>query len=235
MEHNPSVLPSLVLFARVPAPGVVKTRLVPALSEAEAARLYLAFLEDAARTYVAVGAWTPVLAADPDAEDPVLASLFAPPWRRETQSAGDLGDRLTAAFEREFSRGAGSVLTVGSDHPALPRRLLQEAFGRLAEDADAAVVPAEDGGYCAIGLRSIVSAREVFREIPWSSPSVLAVTYDRMRALDLRVATLESGYDVDRPEDIGRLRRDLASRDSSSPDYPQATARALAGLSERIG
>jgi len=222
--------PCLVLFARSPAPGTVKTRLVPPLSAEQAALLYLAFLEDAARTYVFPGRWECVLDAYPDPDATPLASLFGPPWRREQQGAGGLGERLAAAFEREFSRGAPGVVAVGSDHPALSRRRLAECFGALSDGFDASVVPAEDGGYCAIGLAPRVPVRRVFEGVPWSSPSVLEATRKRMRAAGVRLALLETAYDVDRPEDLRRLRLDLASRDPESPDYPSATARAIAML-----
>lgn len=220
-------LPGLILFARAPERGKVKTRLVPPLSEPEAVELYRAFLEDAARMYAGGGSWRPVLDAEPDPDDATLAALFPPPWTRRRQAAGNLGDRLTAAFEREFSLGAPAVVAVGSDHPALGRRRIEEAFARLADGDDAVVIPAEDGGYCAIGLASRVRSREVFSGIPWSSAGVLAATRDRLDARGIRTSFLEPGYDVDRPEDLDRLRRDLAGRDPFGRDYPSATARAL--------
>ena len=225
-----SRLPSLLLFARTPVAGRVKTRLVPPLSETEALRLYTAFLEDAAAIYPEPRRWESVLAAEPDPDDPALARLFGSPWIRRRQAAGPLGERLAASFEREFSLGAPAAVAVGSDHPALGRRLVEEAFSRLTRGADAAVIPAEDGGYCAIGLAARVPVREVFRDIPWSSASVLSATRERMAALGLDVALLEPAYDVDRPEDLARLRRDLAGRDPSGRDYPRATARALAEI-----
>lgn len=225
-------LPSLLLFARTPEPGRVKTRLVPPLSEGEAHRLYLAFLEDAAAISIAPGRWRCVLEADPDPDDPALAALFPAPWRRRKQAPGDLGERLAAAFEREFSSGAPSAVAVGSDHPALERRLLEEAFARLALGSDAAIIPAEDGGYCAIGLTAGVPVREVFFEIPWSTSFVLSATRKRLAALGLEEAVLEPAYDVDRPEDLDRLRRDLARRDPEGRDYPRATARLLVSLAE---
>ena len=225
-----ATLPSLLLFARAPVHGRVKTRLVPPLTEEGALRLYRAFLEDASRAYLAPGAWDSVLAADPDPEHPEFARLFAPPWRRRGQAAGDLGRRLTAAFQQEFAAGAPAAVAVGSDHPALPRRLMDEAFALLAGSRDAALVPAEDGGYCAIGLCARAPVAEVFREIPWSTPSTLSVTRDRMRAAGLEVSLLETAYDVDRPEDLGRLRRDLARRDPAGADFPRATARVLAEI-----
>jgi rSAM/selenodomain-associated transferase 1 len=223
-------LPSLLLFARTPVAGRVKTRLVPPLSEAEALSLYIAFLEDAAAIYPEPGRWESVLDADPDPYDPALARLFGSSWTRRRQAAGPLGERLAASFEREFSLGSPAAVAVGSDHPALGRPLVEEAFSRLARGVDAVVIPAEDGGYCAIGLAARVPVREVFRDIPWSSSSVLSATRERMAALGLDVALLEPAYDVDRPEDLARLRRDLAERDPAGRDFPRATARALAEI-----
>lgn len=94
----------------------------------------------------------------------------------------------------------------------------------------AALVPAEDGGYCAIGLASRVPVAEVFREIPWSTDAVLSATLHRLEDARLPHRVLEAAYDVDLPEDVDRLRRDLAGRDPDAEDFPAATARALAAL-----
>ncbi len=222
-----------MLFARAPVPGSVKTRLAKLLAPEGAARLYRAFLEDASRAYVD-DAWRPVLYADPDPDEPALASIFSLPWRREAQAPGDLGDRLTDAFRRELSRGAPAVLAVGSDHPALPRRSLRRMFDALASGEDAALIPAHDGGYCAIALSRRPVPEDVFRDIPWSSPATLEATLERMRSARLRVALLEPAYDVDRPEDLARLRRDLADRDPAEDDYPRATAAALAAVAPEL-
>jgi rSAM/selenodomain-associated transferase 1 len=219
--------PSLLLFARTPERGKVKTRLVPPLSEPEALVLYRAVLEDASVISGAPGRWRSMLLAEPDPEEASLAALFPPPWARCRQAAGDLGERLAAAFEAEFARGAPAAVAVGSDHPALRRARIEEAFARLTLGDDAVVIPADDGGYCAIGLSARVRAREVFEDIPWSSPRVLSATRDRLAARAIRAAYLEPAYDVDRPEDLDRLRSDLARRDPSGGDYPRATARAL--------
>jgi rSAM/selenodomain-associated transferase 1 len=220
-------LPSLLLFARAPEPGRVKTRLLERLTAEGAAELYRAFLEDAGRAYLAPGRWESVLCAEPSPSDPRLVPLFPEPWRGETQQGGDLGDRLHRAFDREFSRGAPAALAVGSDHPALPRGRLVAAFAELAAGARAVLVPAEDGGYCAIGLAAGVAAGEVFRGVPWSTANVLATTLDRLEGLGLRPRLLPAAYDVDRPEDIDRLRLDLAGRDPGEEGFPVATARAL--------
>lgn len=114
----------------------------------------------------------------------------------------------------------------------MAKRHLEEAFARLELGGKAVIIPAEDGGYCAIGLAAGVPVREVFLEIPWSTPFVLSATRKRLAALGLEEAVLEPTYDVDRPEDLDRLRRDLARRDPEGRDYPRATGRLLESLAE---
>jgi rSAM/selenodomain-associated transferase 1 len=230
----PEPRPTLVLFARVPVPGLVKTRLAAVLSPDGAARLYRAFLEDASRVYLGPD-WSSALYADPDPDEPSLAATFGSPWRREKQQEGDLGVRLIGAFEAERSRGANAVLAVGSDHPALPRQSLRELFRAVTSGEDAAVIPAQDGGYCAIALSPRAAPETLFRGIPWSTDATLSVTLDSARRAGLRVAIAEPAYDVDRPEDLERLATDLAARNPAEADYPSATAAALSRIAlERL-
>jgi uncharacterized protein len=226
--------PTLILFARAPVLGRVKTRLAARIGGPAALRIYRAFLEDASRIYGA-GPWLPVLAADPGAEDESLAEIFPAPWRREPQGGGDLGARLTEGFRREFARGAPAAVAVGSDHPALGRAPIEAALARVANGSAAAAVPAEDGGYCAIAFAADAPFQEAFRDIPWSTPDVLARTAERLARLGAPLSILGEGYDVDRPEDLERLRADLASRDAGGADFPRETARALAELLTSAG
>lgn len=215
--------------------GAVKTRLAAALGAEGAARLYRAFLEDAARVYGS-GDWSPALYAESDPDDPELALLFGPPWRREAQVEGNLGRRLAEAFRAERSRGAPAVVAVGSDHPALHRSALTRLLEAVAVAGgdDAAFVPAGDGGYCAVGLSARVEPEAVFDGIPWSSETTLAATLDRLRDRRFSVTLLEPANDVDRPADLDRLRADLAARSPDEDDYPRATAAALAAITAAL-
>jgi uncharacterized protein len=224
---------TLVLFARAPVAGAVKTRLAARVGVEGAARLYRAFLEDAARIY-AVGAWRPVLYADSASGLRQLTPIFGAPWRREAQADGDLGRRLTEAFDAERNREASAIAAVGSDHPALPRASIVRLFEAITGGRDAAIIPARDGGYCAIALSNRVDPRDVFEGIPWSSESTLAATLERLRRRGLPATVLDAAYDVDRPEDLDFLRADLASRDPSEDDFPRATASALAAIAAEL-
>src|ERR1700687_517085 len=106
-------LPHLLLFARPPVLGRVKTRLVPPLTQEEAFRLYRAFLDDAARGYREPDEWTAVLMAESEPDHPELQALFPLPWLRREQAEGDLGARLTESFGRSFAAGAPAAVAVG--------------------------------------------------------------------------------------------------------------------------
>ena len=211
---------ALLLFGKRPAPGRVKTRLARVLGAENAAALAAAFLSDAARRYGSVPGTVPVLAAD-EPDDPFWAATFAPPWRIEAQGAGDLGERLRRAFDRELA-AYPKAAAIGSDHPALPAADL----GRfLAEDN--AVWPTLDGGYAAIVLSRPAARARLFEGIDWSTDRVLPQTLDRARAAGLSLARWTPTADVDEPADVDRLVRELSARDSAAPDFPRDTWNAL--------
>ena len=108
------------------------------------------------------------------------------------------------AFKRAL-RSYAYVVLVGSDCPPLRPADLRAAVRVLREGADAVLAPAEDGGYPLIGLRRL--SRRLFDGIPWGGPEVLARTRRRLEALDWRWQELRTLWDVDRPQDIARLRR----------------------------
>jgi glycosyltransferase A (GT-A) superfamily protein (DUF2064 family) len=111
------------------------------------------------------------------------------------QSGGDLGDRLEAAMAEHFAGpGAGPLLFLGGDCPDLDRFRLTECFEALA-GVDVVVVPARDGGYCALGVNA--PHGELCRGMPWSTDRLCAATLRRAAEMGLRVAVLEEAEDVD--------------------------------------
>jgi rSAM/selenodomain-associated transferase 1 len=200
----------VMVFARAPTPGEAKTRLIPALGAAGAAalhsRLVMHSLDAAASARVGpVELW-----CAPDADDP----FFRDCERRfgaslHPQGKGDLGARMHRAFESVLMRARRAIL-VGSDIPALSALYLRDAERALARGDDAVIGPAEDGGYTLIGLSRCHP--ELFRDIPWGGPEVLAETRRRMAALSWRLSELPVLWDVDRPEDLERLPEGLRAR-----------------------
>ena len=177
--------PAVIVFARAPVPGRVKTRLVPLLGKRGAAHLQARMLAKTLRTTRSAGF------------EPVL--LFS-----DSQGAGDLGERMHRAFSR-FLKKHESAMLIGSDCPALKASDLRAAARALKGGASAVLSPCEDGGYALIGLRR--NSRRIFAGIDWGTPEVLAQTRARLKRLRWRWKELRTVWDVDRPEDVARLRK----------------------------
>ena len=208
----------LILFAKAPVPGRVKTRLCPPLSPEQAAGLYVAFARDSFELLDGVEKASVEIAYEPSRlfTDPAWISRRA---RWFPQKGRDLGARMAHAFERAFAAGASRVVIVGSDSPGLPARRFGEAFASL-KSRDCVLGPSRDGGYYLIGLRRACPA--LFRGIRWSTDEVFAKTVALARAQGLTLRRLPSFGDVDRPEDLPVLRRTLAKSHAGWPRSRQA-------------
>lgn len=211
---------TMVIFARAPVAGEVKTRLAKAIGEEKALALYEAFLDDACQLTAGLGARR-LLAVAGDIDHPSLQRL-AKSQRLELvpQGEGDLGARLERAIARELGRGP--VVVIGSDAPTLPRAELHRALDGLI-DHDVVIGPASDGGYWLIGAR--VPLPDLFHDIPWSTPDVLPRTLARLG--ERSHLLLGEHYDVDTGEDLVRLQEELARLDVT---VAPATRRALAAV-----
>lgn len=201
--------PALIVFARAPEAGRVKTRLVPLLGKAGAARLHARLVERTLATALAAGFESLDLYCSPGIDH----GFFRGIRRRfgiglRSQGRGDLGIRMYRAFKRALRSHAGAVL-IGSDCPVLRPADLRAAAQALQAGADAVLSPAEDGGYALIGLRRV--SRRLFDGVAWGTPRVLAQTRRRLRRLRWRSKELRTVWDVDRPQDVARLNR-LRSR-----------------------
>ncbi len=197
----------IIVFAKAPRPGAVKTRLIPALGAAGAARLHERLVERTLATAAAAGVGPLELCVDP-ASDPFLAARAAAYGATLTgQGPGDLGARMHRAFERALA-GVSAAILVGADCPALTLEYLREARDGLASGYDVVIGPAADGGYVLIGLRHLDSS--LFERIRWGGPDVLGDTRARLRALGWRCRELDTLWDIDRPEDLERLRNGIA-------------------------
>jgi uncharacterized protein len=209
----------LVVFARRPTPGEVKTRLAVAIGAERAADLYAAFIRDLVvrlRDAPFAVRWS---IAPPLAD---FASRFgiAPEECRE-QEGTDLGARMLGTFVAMQREGFSSCAIVGSDVPQLPLGRIEEGLTAL-DAADLVLGPAVDGGYYLVAMRA---PHDVFTGVPWSSPVVLERTLERAAVLGLRVHLLEPDFDVDTAEDLDRL-RELLRRPERRREMP-ATCRVL--------
>ncbi|MER6368935.1 TIGR04282 family arsenosugar biosynthesis glycosyltransferase [Streptomyces mirabilis] len=173
---------TLLVIAKEPRPGRVKTRLTPPFTPREAALLAEASLVDTLRTVAATPARRRVLVLDGAAGDWLPAGFDVVP-----QCAGGLDERLAAAF----AGCAGPALLIGMDTPQVTPALLTVDFA----DCDAYFGPAEDGGFWALGLAA--PDPELLRGVPMSTPTTGAVQRERLVAAGLRVRDLPRLRDVD--------------------------------------
>jgi rSAM/selenodomain-associated transferase 1 len=186
---------SLIVFARAPVEGRVKTRLAKAIGERAALSLYLAFLEDVCALAGSVDARR-ILCVDGALDHPALTRLAEDNGMElRPQRGGDLGARMEAALE-----AALPACVIGTDSPTLTPAQLEAALSQLGSH-DVVVGPSTDGGYWLIGISRPLP--ELFRDIPWSTPEVLPLTLERLRGR--RAAVLPPHYDVDEVEDLRLL------------------------------
>jgi len=186
MSSRAATRTKVIVFARAPRAGRVKTRLIPLLGEQGAARLHARLLRRALST---------ALQAD-------LGPVEL--WTMRRQRGADLGARMYHAFARSLRR-AERVVLIGSDCPVLRGSDLRKAARWLAGGADAVFAPAEDGGYALIALRRV--SPRLFQGMQWGGAQVMAQTRVRLAALGWRWRELPLVWDVDRPEDYRRLER----------------------------
>jgi rSAM/selenodomain-associated transferase 1 len=231
---------ALIVFAKAPIPGQVKTRLCPPLKQDEAATVHGSFVLDTLeRTKAAVARLS--LHADrylACAPSSALAFFKIMEERQGVslldQEGPDLGARMHRAFETIFERGYHRVVIVGTDVPSLPLEYYKQAL-ELLERHDVVLGPATDGGYYMIGLRKAAPA--LFLEIPWSTERVLAVTCDKAKGLGLMVGFLPEWRDVDTIEDLRALIAASlldAKKPKQEQSFSQRTAGALQLLAKRL-
>jgi glycosyltransferase A (GT-A) superfamily protein (DUF2064 family) len=176
---------AVLVFARAPVPGRVKTRLVPRLGAWGAARLHARLTAHALRTAAAAGCGPVELHDTPK------------------QRGADLGERMHRALSRTLRRHRGAII-IGSDCPALRPADLARAARLLAGGYEAVLAPAEDGGYVLIGARRV--SPRLFSGIAWGGPGVYEATIQKLDSLGYRWRALRRLWDIDRPEDLERLR-----------------------------
>ncbi len=198
-------MPSRVLvLAKAPRPGTVKTRLIPMLGAQGAADLHARLVEHTLTTASRAARGAVELHGAPADDDFFRLCAARYGVMLVEQRGADLGQRMYAALEHAFhTTGCHSAVLIGSDSPALTPQHLRLALRALDEGHDAVFSPAEDGGYVLIGVRHLEA--RLFEGIAWSTHEVMQQTRSRLRALGWRAAELETLWDVDRPDDYTRL------------------------------
>ncbi len=191
----------ILVFAKAPVPGQVKTRLIPALGADGAARLAAHLLGLALRQAQQAALGPVELCMSPAPDAPEWAGIALPSdIETRDQGEGDLGARMARAARRSLEHGEAVLLT-GTDCPTLTATHLRDAARRLAAH-DAVLIPASDGGYPLLGLARFDAS--LFTDMPWSTDAVARLTLERIAALGWRVWIGPTLDDIDTPEDLVR-------------------------------
>jgi rSAM/selenodomain-associated transferase 1 len=199
---------TLVIMAKHPVAGMVKTRLAASLGEAAAAGLAAAFLEDLLdRLHPCADRH--VLATWPDntAATTYFEELSADRFELWNQPEGSLGERLARVTTEHLGPDPHQrVVVIGSDSPTLPATTIRAAFETL-KHTQVVLAPADDGGYVLIGLSCPVPS--LFEGIDWSTPRVLQQTRQQLTASNTPFVELPGWYDIDTLDDLIRLDNEL--------------------------
>ncbi len=212
-------------MAKPPVPGTVKTRLLSLLTMNESARLYRAFLADGLLQYTGLGVAVRVYLAG-SGEKPAL-DVPCPDASVHRQRGSSLGARMDAAFRDSEAAGFNKLVIIGMDHPTLPSRYIQEAFAALAEPGSAVIGPSDDGGFYLLGMCPYHA--DLLLDRKFSHAGVFRETLALARRLPVRVTVLPPWYDVDTPDDLRRLARELEDSRVRVPE----TRRVVADLARK--
>ena len=192
------VTPRVVIMAKAPVAGAVKTRLIPAIGAEGAALLARHMLDATVTAAKEAGLGVPQLCASPSPGDTAWHELLPEGVVVTDQGEGDLGERMARAARRVID-GGSPVLLIGTDCPGLTASRIRAMGERLA-DHDAVIHPAADGGYVLLGLRRFDPS--LFEKLEWSGPNVATVTSSRIRGLGWSLCVGETLQDIDEPGDI---------------------------------
>ncbi len=227
---SPKPRRTTAVFAKMPVPGMVKTRLCPPLSGTQAAELATAMLQDVVGRLSPTDAFHTTLYFAPEASRDWFRRTFPELRDLRPQVGQDLARRLAHYFVEELLGTVGSTaVAVGSDAPLITIENVSRAHQLLREGADLVLGPDAGGGYCLVGMQEPVV--EVF-DVQMSTHEMYEQTLEIAKKRGLRVETIEVGYDVDVESDLERLRADLAGLAPGDERYPHRTAACLAALAE---
>ena len=191
----------LVVVAKAPVPGEVKTRLYPKLTIDEATDLYRCFLQDRIKE---IGRLTEIdlaISYTPEESKEYFSRFITNGFHLFPQRGKNLGERLSNIFKDKLADEYDAVSIIDSDTPDLPRSIVQQSFQLLMSNGvDAVFGPCDDGGYYLVAMRR--PQPDLFQHIPWSTEAVLATTLERANAIGLKAELLPRWNDLDTFEDL---------------------------------
>lgn len=202
-------------MTKVPQAGEVKTRLQPFLTAQQSAEISICFLQDAEQKAKTVEQ-NLIIAFSPIEKKNLLIDILQTKPILVEQKGANLGERMFHAFEFAFFHDSDAVIMIGTDSPTFPAEFIERAFIFLETKTDAVLGRTEDGGFYLIGLRKL--DKKIFENVEWSSPKTFEQTKRNIENLNLSLSEIPVWYDVDTPEDLKKLEKELAENPQLAPN-----------------
>src|SRR3989338_2999752 len=204
----------LIIFVKYPQPGFVKTRLAKEIGKKNASELYRLFVETLLAR-IKDKNFTRVIFYSPVSKRNEIKMWLGDDLALSPQKGRGLGERLSSAFRLAFKNGAKRVLVIGTDSPALNKKLILDAFKKLKE-IQCVLGPAFDGGYYLVGLTSF--HEEIFQHIDWSSDNVFKQTLKAIKKSRISFSLLDKQLDIDNKDDLHTFCRGLSEIYRAEPE-----------------
>ena len=223
--------PAIIVMAKAPLTGTVKTRLSGTYDDSAIVALASSFLADTVSAAKLIGPRV-FVAYSPEGGRSIMEPIVGEGVGWIRQQGVDLGERMHAAFTEAFMQGFAPLVMVGTDSPTLPLRSYQMALSLLQSgEVDVVLGSADDGGFYLIGVSAPKPA--LFGGVVWSGPTVFKQTEENAERAGLRVREIEPWYDIDTPEDLNRLRAELCGDPDGAANTPATFAWLRSHLSPR--
>ncbi len=197
---------AVIIMAKVPQAGNVKTRLQNILSPEDCETLAGALLKDAVNKAKTVCENTFIAFSPPDKIEK-LKEILPEELNFIAQTGEDLGDKMLNAFQFVFEQKTDSIVMIGTDSPTFPFDFIEQAFEFLETNSEIVLGKTEDGGFYLIGLRRL--HREIFENVPWSSLQTFEKVYTNIQKLGLHLREVPGWYDVDEERDLIQLKNEI--------------------------
>jgi rSAM/selenodomain-associated transferase 1 len=205
---------SIVIMTKVPQAGEVKTRLQPFLTAEQSAEISVCFLQDAEQK-AKIATQNLIIAFLPVEKKNLLIDILQTKPILVEQKGRNFGERMFHAFEFAFSRDSDAVVMLGIDSPTFPAEFIERAFIFLETKSDAVLGKTEDGGFYLIGLRKL--DKKIFENVEWSSLKTFEQTKQNIENLNLSLCEIPLWYDVDTPEELIKLEKQLTVNPQLAP------------------
>jgi rSAM/selenodomain-associated transferase 1 len=192
---------AVIIFAKYPQKGNVKTRLAKDRGEDFATEFYRTCAEHFFSEVLKLNnkIFTPIIFCYGKTEVEMVSGWTGKEFMVKPQIHGELGDRMSASFREIFSKDFSKAVIIGTDVPDINSNLINAAAAKLDEH-DIVIGPSSDGGYYLLGMKRLLP--EIFKDIEWSTSLVLQKTLDKIRLLNLTVGLLDELIDIDTEHDL---------------------------------